>query len=776
MSQNIRNIVWFVVLAATLSGLWWYAEQNWLPKPQKRELTEAEKNETQKKVEEDAQKRAAEAKKAAEPPPPPPAPVAVVPAAPAERARLIALGDSSYYNQVLLSTRGGGVQQVVLTAFHQANRLGEEVKQEGAPIPLYLIPGTVVQRGPFLKEPFVVPDLKAGTEIDPTTAAPPSYTLFLYNTADDKFPDAAVGELNWTQIKIEELEEADRPTADASVALRLAVPAQGLTITKIYTLNRSDYHIGLRVVFRRTGETTNPKLRCQISGPRGLPVEGEWYSSTSRIALIGYENNRGAARREYEDAASIGIKRGGESYGRTDNQWKYAAISTQYFASALAVDDRAEAVGAAKNPWTYVRATTELPFDKLADPHTPQFDDITFRAVSDLDLPTGQRVAHSYLIYNGPSKVRLLKLLQDDQRVDPALVDRYHDALGLRTLTDYQSPNFMGRIASAIYWTELVVVFTNLMHWLLYAIHTVVSDWALSILVLTIMVRLLLFVPSRKQTQMNLRMMEIQKQLQPELEKLHEKYKDDFHTYNREKTRLMMQHGFNPLAMMGGCLLLFAQMPIMMGLYFCLQESVFFRLEPFLWVQNLAAPDMTLWWGEQVPYISAPSDIGAFYYLGPYLNVLPIIAVGLMMYQQHKMMPPPTDEQMAAQQRMMKIMMIVIAVMFYKVAAGLALYFIISTSWGIIERRFIPKPSIKPTDGDGPSETALGSANAPGKSASNPVKPKGALGRLRERLQKKMEELQKQAEEQSSRQVRNNPNRQDPNRNSERRDKKKKRK
>src|SRR5262249_47040913 len=160
------------------------------------------------------------------------------------------------------------------------------------------------------------------------------------------------------------------------------------------------------------------------------------------------------------------------------------------------------------------------------------------------ELGPGQTVAHSYVIYNGPSKVRLLKLLRDEHAVDPDLVNRYHDALGLRTLTDFRSPTTLGWVADKIYWTDLVIVFTNLMHWLLYVIHLAVPDWALSILVLTVMVRLALLIPSRKQTAMNLRMMEVQKKLQPELEKLHEKYKDDFHAYNREKTKLMMQHGF----------------------------------------------------------------------------------------------------------------------------------------------------------------------------------------------------------------------------------------
>src|SRR5207237_7583627 len=132
-------------------------------------------------------------------------------------------------------------------------------------------------------------------------------------------------------------------------------------------------------------------------------------------------------------------------------------------------------------------------------------------------------------------------------------------------------------------------------------------------------------------------------------------------------------------AAMGGCLLLIAQMPVMMGLYFCLQESIFFRLEPFLWVQNLAAPDMLVWWGEHIPFVSTPEDLGSFFYFGPYLNILPILAVGLMIWQQNKMMPPPTDEQAQQQRMMMKIMMVMMAVLFYKVAAGLALYFIVGT-------------------------------------------------------------------------------------------------
>src|SRR5262249_60039096 len=60
-------------------------------------------------------------------------------------------------------------------------------------------------------------------------------------------------------------------------------------------------------------------------------------------------------------------------------------------------------------------------------------------------------------------------------------------------------------------------------------------------------------------------------------------------------------------------------------------------------------------------------------------------------FQQKAMTPPPTTEEQATQQKIMQYMMIFMGLLFYKVAAGLALYFIASTLWGFAERRFLPK-------------------------------------------------------------------------------------
>ena len=813
MRQNAFNVVVFIFLAVGFTGLFWYAnQQGWLGKPPDQKKDEAAKDGDKPPGKPTPEAVAAvtggaSAGVAALPPPPKPQPKPAPPAPPAppsEPPTLVALGGEGHFLRVLLSTRGGGVQQVVLPRFHEADRLGREVKVGDNPAPLYLIPGTPRPRPEFLKNNPPLPDLAPGKAPDwnnPNTPEKrhdaPSFTVFAYDPAG-KVLDPTLGEMNWKVVA------EDRPAdGDHRVVFEAELgDPHFLQVRKTYTLGPKDYHVGLRVEFKRLPGGAKGKVRYQLSGPRGLPIEGEWYTSTYRNALVGWLDKRGTPRRQYEDAASVTTKRGGEQAIRADSSFKYTVIQTQFFASGMCPDDTVEGSG---RWWEYIRATSELPFlpdpevvkqaeadakehpedpvaqlratglsnrvKELLDRKQAQFDDITVRAVAEpFDLGPGDTVAHSYLLYNGPAKVRLLGLLRGDQAVPPELVTRYLDGLGLKTVTDYQSPTALGAFANAIYWSDLVIACTNFMHHLLDWIHYVVRNWALSIVVLTVLVRMILLIPSKKQTAMNMMMMAVQERLKPEIEKLRAQYKEDFHGFNQAKTRLMMQNGVNPFTAMGGCLLLFAQMPVMMGLYFALQESIFFRLEPFLWADNLSAPDMLVWWGEHIPFISTPADLGSLLYLGPYLNILPIIAVGLMLYQQKKMMPPPTDDQMAAQQRMMKFMMILVAVMFYKVAAGLAVYFIVSTLWGLMERALIAKAP----DKQGGSGTVAELSPRGGSPNGVPDKPPGLLGRMKDAMRKRMEDLQKQAEQQSSRQLRNSPNRQEPIRNPDRKKKKRK--
>lgn len=786
MRSNIVNVILFLVIA---TGVWFgiaYAEKHWLPNPNAEKEKRAKLREEQaikdaeeinRRFEENQPKKLAAVALAGgtvttvEPSKPAPKPE-VKPAEPAEPPKppappsappkLLPMGDSNYNLQVMLNTRGGAVQQVILTKFDAADRLGREVKEKdenGNPtkkgVPLYLIPGKTTIRGRFLEEPFIAPVLTPGP-VDPSAIAEPSYVLYHYATLEDNYPDPFLGETDWKLIS-----EERPPGGEHKIVLEAELGAPfHVKFRKTYTLSPGDYHIGFQLQIERLPDGQKGKgiLRYQICGPRGLPLEGEWFLSTFRTALIGWNDRKGTPGRQYEDASTVASKRGSDKVMKGENTFKYMVIATQYFASGLAIDDMAE--GAAKNPWAWVRATTETPLNLQPNPNFLNFEDLTVRAASEsLDLEPRSSVTHSYVIYNGPAKVRLLGLMEGNREVSPDLVERYKDKLDLKTLTDFHSPSWIGSFANSIFWSDIVIAFTNLMHWLLAGIHGIIQSWTMSIVVLTVMVRLLLLYPSRKQTQMNLKMMEIQKRLAPQIEELKKKYGEDVTGFNSAKMRLMMSNGMNPAAQLGGCLLLFFQMPVMMGLYFCLQESIFFRLDPFLWINNMAAPDMTLWWSEKIPYISTPEDLGNFYYLGPYLNILPLIAVALMLWQQHKMMPPPTDEQTAQQQKMMRFMMILMAVMFYKVAAGLALYFIVGTAWGIAERHFFAKQSEKKKaeeEGGGLGATPNPQGGSPnGWAPPEPEKPKGRLGRWREAVQKRMEELQKQAEEQSRRQIRN---------------------
>src|SRR5207244_281810 len=127
-------------------------------------------------------------------------------------------------------------------------------------------------------------------------------------------------------------------------------------------------------------------------------------------------------------------------------------------------------------------------------------------------------------------------------------------------------------------------------------------------------------------------------------------------------------------------------------------------------------------WGQNIPFVSG--------LLGPFFNILPVIAVSLMIVQQKMTMPPPTDEQQAMQQKTMKYMMVFMGFMFYKVAAGLCLYFIASSLWGLAERKLIKK---KPTGAPSPSAATAGSttrrspatagARAGGSARSRPARP-----------------------------------------------------
>jgi YidC/Oxa1 family membrane protein insertase len=572
-----------------------------------------------------------------------------------KKSEQVPIGNDDFNVKAHLTTRGAGVQSLTLLAFEEANWFGRAVEPRR---PLELIPNDALS---------------------------PSNRLYHYADPNQNRPDRPEGDLGELEWDIQSVQTgADRPIHE--VVFTCDVPNQDVRLTKTYTLGRGDYHLGHSIRMEKKGDDGKPtRFRYQLAGAHGLPIEGVWYTTVFRNALIGLEGSNKEIWRDLQTNQKIGFQSGGREVMRTDDKFvRYAGVATQYFASMIVVDDVQEK-GVRQNFIAWARPTLE----GESNPTKQFLDDITVRVISEpVELKPGTPVVHNYLLYNGPVKVALLSHLDGGHAVRNELVARYTDTLHLNTLTDYGSFGF---------WTSLIVFFTNVMHKLLWVIHTYVMPWSygITIILLTVVVRGFLFPLSRRQAASTVKMQEkmqrLNQELAPEMKKLEEKYKNDPWQLRQAKHELYQKAGVNPFAMLSSCWLMLAQLPIFLGLYYALQESINFRLQSFLWMPNLAAPDMLFWWTEKIPFISDPAYLGSFFYLGPYFNLLPIIWVALMLWQQKVMTPPAADEQQAMQQKMMKYMMIPFFFFFYKVPAGLCIYWIGSICWSLGERKLLPK-------------------------------------------------------------------------------------
>lgn len=575
------------------------------------------------------------------------------PKAPAEE---VMLGGSGFPFTARLSNEGAGVRELNFNSVHYfpaADRYGLPVKDaEGNPVPVTLLP---------------------------QQAQPPAFAIYHYADADEgeKQPLDTLGRARW------KIERKHTPAgARQEVVFSTELPEAGVKLLKTFTLAPNEFHLGLSIRIEPLNGAQPPKFRYQLAGARHLPIEGSWYTTTFRNALIGLVDNRDSIHRVSIDNATLSATSGSDRFRRDDKTIVYAAVALQFFTSAIVVDNLdANGQPIPKKDLKFLqfaRATLE----GVPEPTKPFFNDITVRAISEpLDLVATGPVEHRYLLYHGPVKVRQLSRLSGTDEVAPDLVERYAETLHLRTFTDYGSFGFL---------TDATIFFTNLIHRLV-GFLTSFLPTGLAIIVVTIIVRGCMFPLSKRQAANMQKMQDKMAKLSPEMKEIEKKFKDDFLGKQQAQRELYRKHGVNPAAGLGGCLMLFVQMPIFMGLYYALQESVFFRLKPFLWIRNLTAPDMLAWWGEKIPWISDPAAQGSLFYLGPYLNLLPILAAVLIFVQQKLSMPKEMSDEQRQQYSVMKYMTIVMAVMFYKVPSGLSLYFICSSIWGLTERKLVKK-------------------------------------------------------------------------------------
>jgi YidC/Oxa1 family membrane protein insertase len=188
------------------------------------------------------------------------------------------------------------------------------------------------------------------------------------------------------------------------------------------------------------------------------------------------------------------------------------------------------------------------------------------------------------------------------------------------------------------------------------SIHAYVKNYAIAIIILTLILKSLLWGLQNKATRSAKRM----QALQPKMTELRDKYKDDPARMNTEVMKLYKDYGVNPLA---GCLPAFVQMPVFIGLYNMLGKAVELRNSKFLWVQDLSQPDTI------------------FHLAGYPVNVLPLCMAGTMLWQ---MIASPKAGD-PSQQKMMMFMPVVFIMFTYNYASALALYLIVNNLVSVVQ-------------------------------------------------------------------------------------------
>ncbi|HXO67253.1 MAG TPA: YidC/Oxa1 family membrane protein insertase [Candidatus Dormibacteraeota bacterium] len=236
-----------------------------------------------------------------------------------------------------------------------------------------------------------------------------------------------------------------------------------------------------------------------------------------------------------------------------------------------------------------------------------------------------------------------------------------------------------------------------------------IGAYGLSIIVLTLVVKTLLFPLFQTQLRLTKKSQAEQRKVAPELAELRKKYKKDPQKLNTEMMALYKQHGINPLSPMVGCLPTLAQFPILIGLYRAIYDPQFFT--------NLHASPYFLGLS-----LGVPASMGH-----PVTWILPLLA-GLTTFVQSKMMTPPQPAegdsqaaQMAQVSSTMSLLMplFIVYLSFQSFALqGLVLYWIVSNLYSIFQQYTVngwgQLPILGNRPGDGGSSGSGGSGDRKG--------------------------------------------------------------
>ena len=198
-----------------------------------------------------------------------------------------------------------------------------------------------------------------------------------------------------------------------------------------------------------------------------------------------------------------------------------------------------------------------------------------------------------------------------------------------------------------------------------------ISNYGIIIIIVSALTKLV-FWPLTEKSFSSMRQLQ---EVQPMMEELRRRYKDDPPELNRQMMTLYKSRKINP---MGGCLPIAIQSPMFFALYSVLRSHIELRNAPFVgWIDNLAAPDVLFRLPTTLPVI------------GNHISLLPLLMGGSMIWQSKLQAPSamPASGPMAQQQLLMKWMMpIMMTFIFYKMPSGLVIYWIVNTLMSIVQQ------------------------------------------------------------------------------------------
>ncbi len=396
----------------------------------------------------------------------------------------------------------------------------------------------------------------------------------------------------------------------------------GLEISKRFSLpkgngTQSPYVVNFEVTFSNPGTTAIKVPDFFISAGGAAPIHIHDLPMYTRLDW-GHEAKMSSIDVNWFSASSVpllGIPIHGERplYFESKPDIRWAAVTSQYFCTIVTPQSGSPT----KSVWA-------KRFSTIKTDAAPVLGVQGGLIQGGLSLDPGTSEIRSFQIYSGPKEIPSLRELGPTQ-------------------DQVMSFGMFGFVSEFLLWSM-----NNL--------HTLLGNYAAAIIVLTLLIKSILWPVQNKATN-EMRKMAA---LSPKMTEMRDKFKDDPQKLNAETMKLYKEYGVNPFS---GCLPMLIQIPIFFGFYSMLGTAIELRNSSFLWVNDLSQPDTI-------------ADV-----LGFPINILPIVMAGTMVWQM--VITPKTGDAM--QQRIFYFMPIIFLVFCYNYASGLALYWTTQNIFSIVQ-------------------------------------------------------------------------------------------